>query len=173
MELKSLTRRSKCVGAESGCLSMLRECLSACSMRLWVPFIAPRQLGSVGDQHGRLSLPSVEWRTGQSGARCLISVQIGHSQPLLLRAGWWTGHCPVHTEQSGAPADHWSSHVSRVDRADDRWCRRHWLTGQSGALLDSPVNYSHVALLLFPRATSLPRMTHRTIRCTTGQSGEL
>jgi hypothetical protein len=29
---------------------------------------------------------------------------------------------------------------------------------------DSPVNYSHVALLLFPRATSLPRMTHRTVR---------
>jgi hypothetical protein len=29
------------------------------SMRLGVPFIAPRQLGAVGDQHGRLSLPSV------------------------------------------------------------------------------------------------------------------
>jgi hypothetical protein len=38
------------------------------SMRLGVPFIAPRQLGAVGDQHGRLSLPSVEWRTVQSGA---------------------------------------------------------------------------------------------------------
>jgi hypothetical protein len=68
MELKSLTRRSKCVGAESRCLSMLRECLGACSMRLEVPFIAPRQLEAVGDQHGRLSLPFVEWRTGQSGA---------------------------------------------------------------------------------------------------------
>jgi hypothetical protein len=38
------------------------------SMRLGVPFIAPRQLGAVEDQHGRLSLPSVEWCTGQSGA---------------------------------------------------------------------------------------------------------
>jgi hypothetical protein len=36
-------------------------------MRLGVPFIASRQLGAVEDQHGRLSLPSVEWRTGQSG----------------------------------------------------------------------------------------------------------
>jgi hypothetical protein len=36
------------------------------SMRLGVPFIAPRQLGAVEDQQGRLSLPSVEWRTGQS-----------------------------------------------------------------------------------------------------------
>jgi hypothetical protein len=41
-------------------------CIS--SMRLGVPFIAPRQLGAVEDQQGRLSLPSVEWRTGQSGA---------------------------------------------------------------------------------------------------------
>jgi hypothetical protein len=48
-----------------------------------------------------------------------------------------------------------------------------WLTGQSGAPPDSPVNYSHVAQLLFPRATSSPRMSHRTVRCTTGQSGEL
>jgi hypothetical protein len=48
-----------------------------------------------------------------------------------------------------------------------------WLTGQSGAPPDSPVNYSHVALLLFPRATSSPRMTHRTVRCTTRWSGEL
>jgi hypothetical protein len=47
---------------------MLGECLVFCSMRLGVPFIALRQLGAVGDQHGRLSLPSVEWRTGQSGA---------------------------------------------------------------------------------------------------------
>jgi hypothetical protein len=46
---------------------MLSECLDDSSMRLGVPFIASRQLGAVGDQHGRLSLPSVEWRTGQSG----------------------------------------------------------------------------------------------------------
>jgi hypothetical protein len=38
------------------------------SMRLGVPFIAPRQLGIVGGQQGRLSLPSVGWRTEQSGA---------------------------------------------------------------------------------------------------------
>ena len=38
------------------------------SMRLGVPFIAPRQLGAIEDQHGRLSLPSIEWRTRQSSA---------------------------------------------------------------------------------------------------------
>jgi hypothetical protein len=38
------------------------------SMRLGVPFIAPRQLGAIGGQQGRSSFPSVRWRTGQSGA---------------------------------------------------------------------------------------------------------
>jgi hypothetical protein len=65
MELKSLTQSIKCAEAECGSLRMLSECLDDSSMRLGVPFIAPRQLGVVGDQHGRLSLPSVEWRTGQ------------------------------------------------------------------------------------------------------------
>jgi hypothetical protein len=48
-----------------------------------------------------------------------------------------------------------------------------WLTGQSSAPPDSPVNYSHVAFLLFLRATSSTWMTHRTVWCTTGPSGEL
>jgi hypothetical protein len=47
-----------------------------------------------------------------------------------------------------------------------------WLTGQSGAPSDSPVNYSLVAPLLFPRATSSLRMTYRTVRCTTGRSSD-
>jgi hypothetical protein len=38
------------------------------SMHLGVPFIAPRQLGAVEGKQGTPSLPSVEWRTGQSGA---------------------------------------------------------------------------------------------------------
>jgi hypothetical protein len=88
---------------------MLRECLVFCSMRLGVPFIAPRQLGAVGDQLRRQILPSVEWCTGQSGAppdmnsTCpvLDSFHIGRSRPLVIRASWLTGHCPVHTGQSG------------------------------------------------------------------------
>jgi hypothetical protein len=38
------------------------------SMRLGVPFIAPRQLGAVESNPGRLSLPSVGWCTRQSDA---------------------------------------------------------------------------------------------------------
>jgi hypothetical protein len=67
-ELKSLTQRIKCVETESGSLRIFFESLVFCSMRLGVPFIAPRQLEVVGDQHGRLFLPSTEWRTRQSGA---------------------------------------------------------------------------------------------------------
>jgi hypothetical protein len=47
---------------------MLKECLVCSSMRLGDPFIAPRQLGAVDCIPGRQFLPSVAWRTGQSGA---------------------------------------------------------------------------------------------------------
>jgi hypothetical protein len=68
MELKSLTQRIECVELESWSLRMLSECLGFTSMRLEVPFIAPRQLGAVGGQLGRPNLPSIGWCTGQSGA---------------------------------------------------------------------------------------------------------
>jgi hypothetical protein len=67
-ELKSLTQSIKCVETECGRLRMLSECLGDSSMRIGVPFIAPRQLGAVGGQQGRPKLPSVGWCTGQSGA---------------------------------------------------------------------------------------------------------
>jgi hypothetical protein len=77
--------------------------------------------------------------------------------PTVAPLGWL-----AHQTLSGAPADRWSS---------PRVARR--LRGRPFALAtvgspDSPVNYSHVAPLLFPRATSSPRMTHRTVRCTIG-----
>jgi hypothetical protein len=42
-------------------------------MRLGVPFIAPRQLGAVESNSGRLILPSVFGRIGQSGAHRTLS----------------------------------------------------------------------------------------------------
>jgi hypothetical protein len=68
MELKSLSQRIECVKLESWSLRMFLVNLGDSSMRLGDPFIAPRQLGAVGSQQGRPSLPSVEWRTGQSSA---------------------------------------------------------------------------------------------------------
>jgi hypothetical protein len=68
MELKSLSLRIECVKLEYWRLRKFLVSLGSSSMRLGVPFITPRQLGAVEDQHGRISLPSVEWRIGQSGA---------------------------------------------------------------------------------------------------------
>jgi hypothetical protein len=66
--LQSLTRWTDCVIADSRRLRMFTECLVLCSMCLGVPFIAPRQLGAVEVPIGRQFLPSIGWRTGQSGA---------------------------------------------------------------------------------------------------------
>jgi hypothetical protein len=41
---------------------------SSCLRCLEVPFIGPRGLGAIGSNPGRQILPSVGWRTGQSGA---------------------------------------------------------------------------------------------------------
>jgi hypothetical protein len=161
MELKSLTQRIKCVGAESGCFRILKECLGDSSMRLGVPFIAPRQLGAVGDKLGRPSLPSVVWCTEQFGAPpdnyCSCPVHdffpfgeqsiVAASGPLAhqtLSGAHRTVRCPLPTV--GATT-----------------CRAKIVRPTVGSP-DSPVNYSHIASLLFSRATSSPWMTHRTVR---------
>jgi hypothetical protein len=149
-KLKSLTQRIKCMEAESGSLRMFRECLVICSMRLGVPFIAPRQLGAVGDQLGRQFLPSVEWCTGQSGASpdnyCsspvrdffpfLVHPTVGPPGSLAHRT-LSSAYRTVPCAQPTVGVDH----VSRVDRVDDRW--------------------------------PLEPLTHRTVLCTTGQASEL
>jgi hypothetical protein len=121
-----LSQRIECAEFESWCLGMLRECLMFSSMRLRVPFIAPRQLGAVESIPRRQFLPSVAWRTGQSDAppdtvRCTtghcpvrISFLLWRSRPLEIQSRWRTGHCPVHTGQSGAPF--WLLALPRVAR---------------------------------------------------------
>ena len=163
---------------------MLSEKLDDSSMRLGVPFIVLRQLGAVGDQHGRLSLPSVEWRTGQSGAppdrscrrsgaRSPSKFGISDRCSSGLIGAQDTVRCtpdsPVHHLTVGAV------HVSRKDCAADRCSGDRWLIGQSGAPPNSPVNYSHTP-------SSNPESDEftadhpgapDTVRCTTGQSGDL
>jgi hypothetical protein len=51
--LGSLSRWTKCVFAKSRRCRMFNGCLVYCSMRLGVPFIAPRELGAVGVPFGR------------------------------------------------------------------------------------------------------------------------
>jgi hypothetical protein len=139
---------------------MLKVCLVFSSMRLGVPFIAPRQLGAVESNPGRQFLPSVDWCTGHCPVQ--ICFLFWRSRPLTIWSRWRTGHSPV------PPSDRWPGHASRADCAADRW-----LTGQSGAPPDSPVIYSRT-----PPFNSRERPFHQsqpgapdTIRCTTGQSG--
>jgi hypothetical protein len=142
-------------------------------MRLGVPFIAPRQLGVVESIPGRQFLPSVAWRTGQSGAppdtvRCGSLSLFGEADRCKFRAVGapdtvrCTPDSPVPLLTVG------SCHASRADYAAD-----YWLTGQSGAPPDSPVIYSRT-----PPSKSREQPVDRhwpgapdTVRCTTGQSG--
>jgi hypothetical protein len=84
---------------------MLSVCLGDSSMRLGVPFIAPRKLGAVGGQQGRLSLPSVGWRTGQSGAppdnhcSCLVRDLLPILAQTTVADSWQLAHRTL----SGAP----------------------------------------------------------------------
>jgi hypothetical protein len=85
--LDSLSQWTRCVNSKSRHLRMFNGCLVYCSMRLGVPFIAPRQLGAVGALFGRPLLPSIHGRTRQSGApldseQCAISILFWRNQPL-------------------------------------------------------------------------------------------
>jgi hypothetical protein len=135
------------------------------SIRLGVPFIAPRQLGAVGDNLGRQFLPSVEWHTGQSGAppdsHCRLSGArlpsksgtVNHCSSRAVGAldtVWCTPDSPV------PPADRWSCYASPADFAADRWHWRMLAHRTVRAPPNSSVNYSHVAF-----SVSRERRVHR------------
>jgi hypothetical protein len=122
---------------------MFLECFFYSSMRLGVPFIVPRQLGADGGQQGRLSLPSVGWRTGQSGAppdnhcSCLVCDFLPILAQTTVADSWQLAHqtllgahrtvrCPLPTVGV--------SHASLADCTTDFCAGDRWLTGQSGEL---------------------------------------
>jgi hypothetical protein len=159
-------------------------------MHLGVPFITPRQLGAIGDQLERQILPSVEWCTGQSGAPPDMNSTCPVLDFLPYRAQPTVG--------PPGPLAHWTqSGAHRTVRCDQptvglATCRpliaqmtvgrgRLWLTGQSGAPPDSPVNLIAVRSS-FPESDEFVAgdmgagdgdspgslMHHRTVRCATG-----
>ena len=149
---------------------MLKECLVFSSMRQGVPFIAPRQLGAVESNLGRQFLPSVEWRTGQSCAhRTLSGAQFPslNSEADRCRYGsrWRTGHVRCTPDSPVPPSIRWLGHVSRADRAADRWPCRPLAHRTVRCTPDSPVNFSRTPPANFPRAASSSRasLAHRTL----------
>jgi hypothetical protein len=119
-------------------------------MRLGVPFIAPRQLGAIESNLGRLILPSVDWRTGQSGAhRTLFGARFPSKNGAVDRwqteSRWRTGHVLCTPDRPVPPSSRWLGHVSRTDRAADCWPCRPLAHRTVRCTPDSPVNYSRVA----------------------------
>jgi hypothetical protein len=129
---------------------MFRESLVFSSMRLGVPFIAPRQLGVVGGQLEWPNLPCGGWSTGLSGpppdSHCSCSVcdlfpylahltvgPRGRLAHRTLSGAHRTVRCAQPTVAAG--------HASLADCAVDLWRWR--------------------------------PLAHRTVWCTTRQSGEL
>ena len=104
-ELKSLRMSIECARMECGSLRMFRVCLVFSSMRLGVPFIAPRQLGAVESNPGRQFLPSVGWRTGQSGVPPDIPCSLSGADrlPKLAQPTVEDFEPLAHRTQSGAP----------------------------------------------------------------------
>jgi hypothetical protein len=151
------------------------------SMRLGVPFLAPRQLGAIGGQQGRLSLPSVGWRTGQSGAppdnhcSCPVRDLLPIPAQTTVADSWRLAHrtlsgahrtvrCPLPTVGAG--------HASPANCVADRCAGGRWLTGQSGAPPDSPMNYSCIPPN-YPESGLFTRGqpgAPDTVRCSTEQS---
>ena len=131
---------------------MLRECLVFSSMRLGVPFIVPRQLGAVESISRRQFLPSVAWRTGQSGAppntvRCGFLSFFGEADRWRFGAVGAPDTVRCTPDSPVPPPDRWLGHVSRADRAAGRWPGRplaHWTVRCTP---DSPVNYSRTPLI--------------------------
>jgi hypothetical protein len=149
------------------------------------PFYSPRQLGVVESNSGRLILPSVAWRTGQFGAPP-DTVQCG-SLSLFGEADRWrlgavgapdTVRCTPDTVRCTSdspvpPPDRWLGHVSRVDRAADRWPDRPLAHRTVRCTPDSPVNYSRTSPT---NSRERPVRSSQsgapdTVRCTTGHSG--
>jgi hypothetical protein len=142
-------------------------------MRLGVPFIAPRQLGAVGEQSRKAILAfcrvvhrTVRCTTGHCPV--LISFLFWRSRPLKIWSRWRTGHCPVHTGQFGAPI-----RLLARPRITRGLRDRPLAHGQSGAPPDSPVIFNRT-----PPTKSRERPFHQsqpgapdTVRCTTRQSG--
>jgi hypothetical protein len=143
------------------------------SMRLGVPFIAPRQLGAVESIPGRQFLPSVAWRTGQSGAppdtvRCGFLSFSGEADRWRLGAVGAPDTVRCTPDSPVPPPDRWLSHVSRADRAPDRWPGRPLAHRTVRCTPDSPMNYSRTPLNSsreWPVRLSQPGAPD-TVRCT-------
>jgi hypothetical protein len=156
--IKSQSQWSGCVLAESRRLRMFNGGLVFCSIRLGVPFIAPRQLGAVGSPFGRQFLPSVGWRTGQSGAP--PDMNSARFLSFFGEADCWTLGSLGTPDSPVRPSDRWLwTRVARWSHC--RPLARALLAYRTVRCIpDSPVNFSRSAL-----SDSREQRVHRWAAC--------
>jgi hypothetical protein len=122
---------------------------------------------------GALDSP-VRHRTVTVDSPVSISFLFWHRRPLQLQVNWRTGHCPVHTGQSGACCR--PLQLPRVVRGLRGRPLAQMTVGSPDSPVhhqDSPVNYSRTPPI-FPESglfTGSQPSAPDTVRCTTGQSG--
>jgi hypothetical protein len=102
----------------------------------------------------------VHHRTATVACPVRISFHSWRNRPLDLRAGWCTGHYPMHTEQSGAPC----RPLERATRRPRIW--RPTVALAAVGSPDSPMNYSRTPPKFFREWPVRRRPVWRT-----GQSG--
>jgi hypothetical protein len=130
----------------------------------------------------------VHHRTTTVAVWCSISFHTGHSRPLVLQARWHTGQCSVHTGQSGVPNRPlvWATCSSPV--LDFLPYRAQPTVGPLGPLAHRTLSGAHRTIRCAQPTVGAGHvsrvdhadyswlqapLTHRTVQCTTGQSGEL
>jgi hypothetical protein len=147
-ELKSLTRLIKCAETECGRLRMLKVCLGSLFHAPRGPFYSPKAARSRWRHSWKANLAFywVAHRTPDSHCSCPVRDSLPNlAQPTVAEL-WQLAHrtlsgahrtvrCPLPTVGAG--------HASPADLTADRCADGRWLTGQSGAPPDNPVNYSH------------------------------
>jgi hypothetical protein len=156
--------------AVSQYLRVFKEYLVLCSMRLGLPFIAPRDLGAIWAPLGRLCLPSVHGRTGQSSApsnseQCVIAFLV-----------WWRRPLPTSSPMAhrtvwcGLVTVSWA-HMAPADRAADFWLSERlahrtvrWIIATAPWLFPKRILFTGCASL----APDTVWCTPDTLRCTTG-----
>jgi hypothetical protein len=148
------------------------------------PFYSPKAARSRWRQSGKAILAfcrvahrTVRFATGQTlfSVRCRLLSKIGAADRWRFGAVGAPDTVQCTPDSSVPPLDRWLGHASRVDCATDRW-----LTGQSGAPPDSPVNFSRTPPTNSQEwpvdqtpawRTGHCMVHHRTVRCTqTAQS---
>jgi hypothetical protein len=143
-----------------------------CLRHLEVPFIGPRGLGAVGNYPGRQFLPSVGWRTGQSGAPPDIHYSLSGADllPKLAQSTVVDLEPLAHRTLSGAHRT-----VRCTHQTVDSSTRHARIARPTVGSPDSPVNFSQTSSTNSRERpvdqTSAWRtghclVHHRTVRCT-------